>query len=254
MIGSPRTQYQVLKLQKITSDILHSMAFILHNMYTNTGLNKQMYIADRMSCHMLKLAAKFGFVSDMMYIAIYYCKIFRYREALLTTEIIKFKLSHPGLMYNSHVNHERYTEAVGGKSWSTKMRQAVAVNINLKKRICYINELTLEQQCNQQYLEDILFIPLFVVLHFVEFLCHRHIDTSLAQAALDDLQVLVHHDQGVFVPVHLRDISWEILGICHQMTGNFQAALYSYQQSLTQCPFNRIQNATEMRLQDLHIK
>ena len=172
---------------------------------------------------------------------------------MLTTEIIKFKLSHPGLMYNSHVNHERYTEAVGGKAWSSKMRQTVADDIYLNGRICFINELTLEQ-CNQQCRADILIIPLFVVLHFVEFLCHRHIDTSLAQAALEELQVLVHHDQGVFVPVHLRDISWEILGICHQMTGNLRAAFFSYQQFLTQCPVNRIQNATEMRLQDLHIK
>ena len=49
-----------------------------------------------------------------------------------------------------------------------------------------------------------------------------------AQAALDDLQVLVHHDQDVFVNAHLRDISWEILGICQQTVGNHQAALYSY--------------------------
>nr|XP_022308126.1 uncharacterized protein LOC111114129 [Crassostrea virginica] len=225
MIGSPLSEYQILTLQKKTSDILQIMAFILHNMYTNTGLNKPMYIADRMSCHMLKLAGKFGLVSDMMYIAMFYYKTFRYREALHITEIIKVKLAQPGLMYHSHVNHERYTEAVGGKSWSTKMRQAVAVDINLKRRICYINELTLEQQCNQQCREDILFIPLFVVLHFVEFLCHRHIDTSLAQAALEELQVLVHHDQGVFVPVHLRDISWEILGICHQMTAHIMQRL-----------------------------
>ena len=133
------------------------------------------------------------------------------------------------------------------------MRQAVAVDIKLMPCICYINELTLEQQCNQQCRKDILFIPLFVVLHFVEFLCYRHIDTTLAHAALEELQFLVHHDQGLFVPEHHRDISWEILGICHQMTGNLQAALDSYQQSLTQFPFNRIQNATEMRIHDLHI-
>ena len=44
MIGSPLSQYKILTLQKNTSDILQIMAFILHNMYTNTGLNKQMYI------------------------------------------------------------------------------------------------------------------------------------------------------------------------------------------------------------------
>nr|XP_022305597.1 uncharacterized protein LOC111112410 [Crassostrea virginica] len=249
MIGEPLTQYQVNKLQRITATILQSTAFTLHNMNTNTGLNKQMYIADRMSCHMLKLAAKFGFISNMMYIAMFYCKNFRFREAMYITEMIKVKLAQPGLMYNQHVDPERYTEAVGGQSWSTKMRQAVACDISLNNYTCYIKELTPEQQSGFK----LLGIPLFVVLHFVQFLCYRHIDTTLAQTALEELQVLVHHDQGLFVDDVSRDISWEILGICQQMTGNHQAALYSYQQSLTQYPLHNIQNATQMRIQDLHI-
>ncbi|XP_078340078.1 uncharacterized protein LOC111110067 isoform X2 [Crassostrea virginica] len=255
MIGEPLTQYQVLMLQKTTAAILQSTAFTLHNMYTNTGLNKQMYIADRMSCHMLKLAAKFGCISDMMYIAMFYCKTFRYRDALYITEMIKVKLAQPGLMYRRHVHPERYTEAVGGQSWSTKMSQAVAHDIKLNNYTCYIYELTPEQQSALQNNNMALDIPLFVLLHFIEFLCYRRIDTTLAQTALEELQVLVHHDQGLYVHVHdfLKDISWEILGICQQMTGNLQAALYSYQQSLTQYPWNKIHNATQMRIQDLHI-
>nr|XP_022305142.1 uncharacterized protein LOC111112108 isoform X1 [Crassostrea virginica] len=252
MIGEPLTQYQALTLQRITANILQSTAFTLHNMYTNTGLNKQMYIADRMSCHMLKLTAKFGCISDMMYIAMFYCKTFRYREALCITEIIKVKLAQPGLMYNRYVDPERYTEAVGGQSWSTKMRQAVAHDIRLNNYTCYINELTPEQQ-SASHIRNAFDIPLLVLLHFVEFLWYRHIDTTLAQTALEELQVLVHHDQGLYVPEIKRDISWEILGICQQMTGNLQAALYSYQQSLIQFPVQYIQNATQMRIQDLHI-
>nr|XP_022304024.1 uncharacterized protein LOC111111369 [Crassostrea virginica] len=253
MIGEPLTQYQVLMLQSITAIILQSTAFTLHNMYNNTGLNKQMYIADRMSCHMLKLAAKFGCISDMMYIAMFYCKTFRYREALYITEMIKVKLAQPGLMYETHIDPERYTEAVGGQSWSTKLRQAVAHDIDVNTNTCYINELTPEQQFTLQNGEGFLRIPLFVVLHFVEFLCYRHIDTTLAQTALEELQVLVHHDQGLYVQDIKRDISWEILGICQQMTGNLHAALYSYQQSITQFPWHKIQNATQMRIKDMYI-
>ncbi|XP_078340385.1 uncharacterized protein LOC144617476 [Crassostrea virginica] len=253
MIGEPLTQYQFLMLQLSTAAILQSTAFTVHNMYTNTGFNKQMYIADRMSCHMLKLAAKFGCISDMMYIAMFYCKTFRYREALYITEMIKVKLAQPGLMYSGHVHPERYTEAVGGQSWSTKMRQAVAHDIKLNSYTCHINELTPEQQSALQNKKVGLAIPLFVLLHLVEFLCYRHIDTTLAQIALEELQLLVHHDQGLYVLDLYRDISWEILGICQQMTGNLQAALYSYQQSLTQYPLNKIHNATQMRIQDLHI-
>nr|XP_022313935.1 uncharacterized protein LOC111118661 [Crassostrea virginica] len=253
MIGLPVTQYQVLTLQRITANLLQNTAFTLHNLYTYTGLNKQMYIADRMSCHMLKLAAKFGCISDMMYIAMHYYKALRYSDALSITEIIKVKLAQPGLMYNRHVDPERYTEAVGEQSWSTKMRQAVAHDIILNNYACFIDELTTEQQSALQNNSRVLFIPLFVVLYFLEFLCYRHIDTTLAQTALEELQVLVHHDQGLYVSEHHRDISWQILGICQQMTGNLQAALFSYQQSCIQYPWNKIQNATQIRIQDLHI-
>ena len=112
--------------------------------------------------------------------------------------------------------------------------------------ICFINELALEQQ-----LQSVLSIPPFILLHMLEFLCCRHVDPMRAQAALDDLQVLVHHDQWVLVNIYLRDISWEILGICQQMTGNHQAALYSYTQSLRQDPANKIDTVTRHRIQDL---
>nr|XP_022307035.1 uncharacterized protein LOC111113218 [Crassostrea virginica] len=253
LIMSPLTQCQIIMLQKHTATVLQCSAFILHDMYTTTsGGNKHVYIADKLSCYMLKLAAKFGFVSDLLYIAMYFYKTLRYREALSVIEMTKVKLAQPGLMYRRYVDPERYTEAVGGWSWSTKMRNAVAQTIILMNNIFYIDELTLEQQSSSLDGGPYLHIPPLILLHMLEFLCCRHVDPMRAQAALDNLQVLVHHDQGVFVDVELRDISWEILGICQQMTGNHQAALFSYQQSLSQIPFNKIHTATSHRIQDLH--
>ncbi|XP_065944503.1 uncharacterized protein [Magallana gigas] len=249
-VESPMTHHQVVMIQKLATSIFQRTPFLLQNMHNDTGVNKQMYIADKQSCHMLKLAAKIGCISDMLYIAMYYYKTLRYREALSFIEMTKVKLAQPYLMY-SYVDTERYTEAVGGQSWSTKIRQAVAENIKLNDEICFISELIPEQQSALQNRVPILYIPVFVMLHFLEFLCYRHIDTTLSQAALDDLQVLVHHDQGRYVSDIFRDISWEILGICQQMTGDIQAALYSYQQSLIQYSVNRIQSATQRRIQDL---
>ncbi|XP_078326387.1 uncharacterized protein LOC144622921 [Crassostrea virginica] len=254
VIRLPLTQCQIIMLQKYTAFILHCSAFILHDMYTTTsGVNKHVYIADKLSCYMLKLAAKFGFVSDLLYIAMYFYKTLRNRQALSVIEMTKVKLAQPGLMYRTHVDPERYTEAVGGRSWSAKMRNAVAQTIRFEHNICYIDELTLEQQSSLLNESTLLRVSPFTLLHMLEFLCCRHVDPRRAQAALDDLQVQVHHDQGVLVPVYLRDISWEILGICQQMTGNHQAALYSYEQSLRQDSIlNRIHNATRHRIQDLH--
>ena len=259
-IRSPLTESQILMLQALTANTLQSSAFMLHEMYCKTNTprsNKQVYIADKGSCYMLKLAAKFGCVSDLLYNAMYLYKTFSYHKALSVLELVKVMLAQPGLMYNYHVDKryidpERYTEAVGGYSWSYKMRHAVANNIILHNSICYINELQPEQQSSSQNSRALLNIPLFIFLHMLEFLCYRHVEPKAAQEALGDLQVLVQHDQGVFVNRVLKDISWEILGICQQMTGNHQAALYSYEQSLTEFPLHKIHSVTIQRIHDLH--
>ena len=255
-IGSPLTQYQILMIQTVTANTLQSSAFMLHDMYCKTNTprcNKQVYIADKGSCYMLKLAAKFGCVSDLLYNAMYLYKTFRYHKALSVLELVKVMLAQPGLMYNYHVDKryidpERYTEAVGGYSWSYKMRHAVANNIILHKSICYINELQPEQQSSSQNSRFFLNIPLFIFLHMLEFLCYRHVDPKAAQEALGDLQVLVQHDQGVLVNRVLKDISWEILGICQHVEGKHQAALYSFVQSLKQNPLHNIHSVTILRI------
>lgn len=88
------------------------------------------------------------------------------------------------------------------------------------------------------------------MLHFLECLCYRHIDKTLSQAALDELQVLVHQGQGQHIFDIHKDISWEILGICQQMSGNNQAALYAYRQSLSH-QTHYIKNASKKRIFDI---
>ena len=256
LIRLPLTQCQIPMLQKCTATILKTYALHATDIYTNTSAgNKQIYIAEKRSCYMLKLAAKFGSVPDLLYIAMYFYKTLRYREALSVIEVTKVKLARPGLMNLSNLlqgDPDWYTEAVGGRSWSYKMRHAVSYDIKIDAFVCLIDELIPEQQSSSLNYVFILNIPPFILLHMLEFLCCRHVDPMRAQAALDNLQVLVHHDQGVFVSLTGRDISWEILGICQQMTGNHQAALYSYRQSLRQIPVHKIYEATRQRIQDLH--
>ncbi|XP_061183523.1 uncharacterized protein LOC133191806 [Saccostrea echinata] len=247
----PMTQYQIIMLQRFTTSILQNLAFILQ-MKTCASENKLMYRADKILCHMLKLAAKFGCISDMLYIAMYYYKTLRYKKALSIIDVVKVKLAHPCVIYNSNVDAEMYIETVGGQPLSTKMKQAVAQDIKLENLIYYICELIPEQQSGLEDTTFFLSVPLFVLLHMLEILCYRQIDTIRAQTALDDLQTLVHYDQGQFVYSDLRDISWQILGICQQLTGNLQDAWYSYQRSLRQRHLiNRIQKATIMRIQNI---
>ncbi|XP_061192748.1 uncharacterized protein LOC133200951 [Saccostrea echinata] len=264
LIILPLTQYQVLMLQKLSATVLRNTAFMLYNFLTvivqlrvntSSAVNKQVYLVNKTSSYMLKLAAKFGCISDMLYIAMFYYKTFRYKEALSIIEMTKVKLAEPYVMYVDHseidAEGNMFHESLWGQSWSTKMRHAVAYDIVLENAIFYINELAPEQQSGLQCRYTLLPIPLYVFIHMLEILCYRHVDPMRAQTAVDDLQNLVHHDQGKYVHVYQRDISWNILGICQQITGNQQVALYSYQQSLEQEIDHNIQHATLMRIQEI---
>lgn len=87
------TNHQVVLIKKHTFHILQKTAFQLYNMFTDTGIkiNKKIYNANKMTCHMLKLSAKFGFVPNIFHIAMYYHNAFIYREALFVIDITKVK-------------------------------------------------------------------------------------------------------------------------------------------------------------------
>lgn len=179
---------------------------------------------------MLRLATKFRYTSDLLYIAMYYYKTRKYRKALSIVEQIR------------------------GKCLSIK--DNLVYRINLKAIVRYIGELIPEQQAARQNHRRYLIILPLVLLHMIEFLCSRHVDTLRAQATLNYLQAKVynmHTEFGEIDSFTFAEISWEILGICQQIAGYHQAALYSYQQSLRQYPMNGIQTATRQRIRDLQI-
>lgn len=95
MIFSHQSKYQIDVLQKFSASILQRNAFLLSNMYSSKCLNKHIYIVDKITCQMVRLAAKFGYVSDILYIAIYmyYYKSFGYRNAVSIIKLAKVKLA-----------------------------------------------------------------------------------------------------------------------------------------------------------------
>ena len=222
---------QIIFLQDRMKNVFQTSAFMLHDSNTSAA-NKHMYITDKISCYMLKLAAKFGCASDMLYLAMYYYRTLRYSEALSVIASAKDRLGHAQHMCDCIGHQQRYTNALGGMSWSTKLKYILKKNLILINYIPYINELTLEQQISLKQKKYVLRLPVFVVLYMLEFLCYKHVNLSKVHSALDDLDVLVHYDNGSLVLPCVIDISWEILGICQQMTRNNRAALYSYQKAL----------------------
>ena len=246
LLKVPLSQYKVLTLQHLTATVLQITAFDLNSKCTDIIYgNKKMYTLDKLNCNMLKIAANFGFISDMLYIAMYFYTTGRYMCAISIINDTKVKLREPGLIYYRNWDPERYIEAVGGQSWSRKMKEAVAADIVLHKNILYIPEMTPEQVYSSENKQFFLFIPPFILVYMLEFLCHQHVDSQKASTALQNLQDVVIMDRRIRF---LADISWNILGICHQMSGNLWAALFCYIHSLRQARQNRIHKVTAMRM------
>ncbi|XP_062568347.1 uncharacterized protein LOC134230532 [Saccostrea cucullata] len=248
LLNTPLTPYHVVALQKHTTLILHEIAFILNNIYIKSYRNKMVYIAERMSHRLLKLTTKFGCTSDMVYIAMYYYKTMRFKDALFVLEMTKAIISYRMNMFS---NTDMYSEAMRGWSLTSKMRFFTRRIIKLNNYICYINELLPEQLSCLQESEVNLAIPVFVLLYMLEILCYSHVDTTKVETALCYLQHLVQHPQEVFIKKGVESISWQILGICYQVTGNPNAALHAYQQSLSQVSVNKIKHASLMRIQSI---
>ncbi|XP_056003494.1 tissue-type plasminogen activator-like [Ostrea edulis] len=92
-------------------------------------------------------------------------------------------------------------------------------------------------------------IPPCIMTLMLLIVCN-HGNSQKQQEVLHELHDLLHGDDGRYVRNQLRDISWQILGICQQICGDHQGALLSYQKSLRQEPFHEIQEATKTRIQD----
>lgn len=99
-----------------------------------------------------------------------------------------------------------------------------------------------------------LMISPFVFLHFLTFLCHHRRGSPLAARSLWELHTLVHANNSRYIDKLTRDIAWDILGICHHLSGNIDQALLSYYTSLQQPIFHFMTEATKTKILLLQIE
>lgn len=221
-------------LQKRFTTILQGFGFRLQNTYYNRVNNKEVYKRDKISLNVFKLLTKFRYVSDTLYIAMFYYETLRYRDTLAVIEKTKVNFAQPHLAIR-RIHTERYNYAVRGLPWSTKIR--LTLTNRLGNVIFYIPELISEQMSSRDMNRCSLMISPFIMLHFLE-----------------NLQVLVQNEHLGLVQQDIRDISWEILGIIQEMSGDIPAAKYSFQQSFRHNSVIEIQSATRQRIRDLHLE
>ena len=142
---------------------------------------------------------------------------------------------------------------MAGVSLSDRLRKCLISYITFYNKYVYIDELVPEQEANKADGIAILTIPPFVMLHMLFILTHHRLgDTVRSQQYLKDLHTLLLYDNGTHVPKDLRDISWQVLGICQQTCGDYVGALNSFHCSLQQYPFSTIRRATMFRMQTMN--
>ncbi|XP_062608993.1 uncharacterized protein LOC134270768 [Saccostrea cucullata] len=240
--------YQSVTLQYLTADCLVQAAFMIVNS-VHYFKHKYVYCLDRKICNMLKLSLQVGTIPHSLYLALYYHRTGRYNEALYITNQTKRRLSEPHVMHNGMGDSYRYREYVSGLSLSKRIKNAWVLPIIFHPKICYIEELTLEQLAAFQH-SRYLQIPPCVIVEMLSVLSHNRLgNRSQCLQSLTDLQTLMLYDDERYVPLERRSISWQILGICQQVVGDLHGALQSYEVSLKQEPFHFIQEATNSRIE-----
>ena len=247
------TSFQILTTQHILSELYKHSSNLLSAQTTAT--TKELKYSDEKALNMIKLAGKKGCASDILYVALHYHRNCQYEESLRCLKRAQDRMLKPYVIYNNHVNEEEYELVMAKESLSNRMRKCLICDIRLHREDIYIDELVPEQEVNKEDGSGLLFIPPLVMLYMLFVInYHRLGDTVRSQRSLQDLHTLLLSDDGTRVPDQLRDISWQILGICQQTCGDYVGALTSFLCSLRQSPQQWIQKATMLRLLIINYK
>lgn len=233
------------------------VSMLQHVAFQLLSLKKEDYTRDNnfdeLSCLAIMQTAKLGSVSDLIFRAMYSYRVKKYPEALFILKMAKVWLKQPYMIHFGYLDTEYSSEiaACPGNSLLEVVIKSFVFSIKLENPIFYIDELFTEQEHSRKNHWSTIFIPPFVLLLMLEFLCYRHVDTQRAQHALDELFDLMHSNQDSYLTSVFQDISWQILGICQEMAGNLKVALYAYMNSLEEPIVNRIRSATLQRIQSV---
>ncbi|XP_062603992.1 uncharacterized protein LOC134265797 [Saccostrea cucullata] len=242
------TKYQKTFMQVYASEVFRILAFETLSYCTNAS-NKTRYLLEMRSDEMLRLSRKLGFLSTSLYVALFLYQTNRYLKAVKVLESLKIEMFKNSLMYRYTRDDSAYGEAVEGLPWSIRLNRNFVTDIVLDSDLIYLSELSLEQEDCKKNLMPAIGIPPFVMLYFLLVLCYRRVNARKSQEALDDFLIFLHNDNGEYVLSEFRNISWQILGICQELTDHKEAALVSYKKAVEEeNQVNRISEAAIKRI------
>lgn len=240
-----------LVIQQSTVSIFQQIAFHLKALQyckksrsRRLSNNKYFYANDKLSRCLLKLSINFGSISDMLFNAMYYYREQNYVKATSVVQQVNIMLTQPDVDIWSCLNID---------SLSAGILKNFVFGVPLNNTVVYIDELVAEQKLMLKGGVQYTVLHPLVLSNMLEFLCYRHENTQRAEIALNELSVLMHSNDNSLVMALTRDISWHILGICQEISGNLQKALYAYTKSLNEGILYKIRPITLQKIADLLI-
>lgn len=245
------TKYHAAIVQYMTTLIIRYAGMIQQRMLQKKMCRKHTYLTKKRACSMFKFSSAIGSVPEHLYLAMYYYGDGQYEQSLRCTQRAR--------PYSVEV-----------KSFNAMMKKCLIYFINLGNEDTFFSELVIEQNANEETSE--LAIPFEVMLHMMLILNYHKLGARvMAQQVLQDLHTLLHCGKRSHVPIISReiypylyarlsiyndpfvcvlyaDISWQILGICQHVCGDYLGALSSYQRSVESKAYHGIRRATYLRM------
>ena len=176
-------------------------------------------------------------VNHHLYRAVRLYSAGRYETVLKILECATQKLENPKLVRNWRMSDLMYQSAGGKHSPIVNvMRKSFCTEYSLYSGMGP-GELSIEMTLASHKISDVTIInfPPLVLVLFLKFLClSKSRSPARGNEVLSELSAIIHTDKGLHMYDTHRAISWEILGICQQMNGDYWEACHSYLMALRQ--------------------
>lgn len=152
LLRSPHTKYQAVHWQKLTVDYLLNTAacyFITQTSRCTMFQQTDIYCLKiiRWNLEVIRQVRQYFWHVVCSHVLL---QNNQNQKSFKCIRDYKNRVSASIFYDNSQVDRHMYTDAVGGKSWSTKRREAVASDIKLINTVIYIDELLPVQQLARQ--------------------------------------------------------------------------------------------------------
>ncbi|KAK3083684.1 hypothetical protein FSP39_001456 [Pinctada imbricata] len=200
----------------------------LCNSVGNSRPNKERYLQEKSLFYRIRVTSP-DCIRYKIFFALFLYRCKRYEMCIRLLHTVITKLQDIETMYTWEFNGEKYT-LLGGEELSVLngLYKFTTSLVPLDSITC-VPEILDECNLPHPYTKFHL-VPPFVLTHFLFALSHFWTgDIQQSHIHLDDLRECLRRRNQSHITDDTEAISWEILGICEEILGNFSQALQSFE-------------------------